>query len=441
VVVRLGGRHLLLLLLALPMVVGCQGGQHGESASANVDDDASADDDASSLAPPADAPDSLFADISPPAPGPPIRNDANWCERMSQLPPEAGWRWDSVVLGSWDWPVSVWPYLAFSGDTLHAVWQAKKDEWGRGLFYVGRWEDGNWEQWEVIGLDDPIVAIAGAAVDSAGRLWTTLWDPQNLIYDTACSLVRWDADQIVEAVPVMDTYMVDFAMLFILPDDRFAFTYLDGGYQDSMVMETTSGGFVKADVPATIWVAPGPDGVFHGPMVGPGGLLWDQVGNPTEGFAVGIVGRLPLGVALGEGYASVDASGVTSFSVVLADYRLWLISYLGHDIQAAPWPGLDTWHAWESFAAASDPLGRPYGFIGMYGDAPPNNCFFRQEPGGVRIEPITLDLKKYIGYWPAFAANALGGAAAAGTARPTDGVLALQLVIRHSTKGGSHVQE
>jgi len=139
------------------------------------------------------------------------------------------------------------------------------------------------EAFERSGPEGPTLTIAGAAIDEDGHFWTTLWDSDHDVYPTSCNLARWEADEIVEIVPVMETGLVDFDKLFVMFDGRFAFTYIDGGYQDSIVMQTVEGDFVKGESPAQFMV-PGPDGDFHRPGLFPRGFLIDRYGNPTDGF-------------------------------------------------------------------------------------------------------------------------------------------------------------
>ncbi|NLH47400.1 MAG: hypothetical protein GX444_02240 [Myxococcales bacterium] len=366
-------------------------------------------------------------------------NAPSWCLNMGQLPPEAGWRWKNITLGTYSMDTYYNIFMAFAGDTLFVVWTIGRDDWGRGYSSIGKWENNEWQQWEVFGPGDANAYTLGAATDAEGRLWTVLWDPYNELFSTDCSLVRWQKNEIVEVIPVSDDWFVDFTHLFILPDGRFAFTFDDSGYQYSMIMETTDGQFVKA-YPNLGTYTPDSEGIFHHPVIIDNGWLFEDYGNPLVGFQRKFVGRVPnhlSGISdKTGGQAGINANGRVTFSTWFIDLHLWLISYQGHKIVSVRWPGLDVWDNWDFSAMDVDPLGRPYGAVSLFGDAPFSNCFFRYEAEGVRTEYFSGGGNNDV--WVSqVAASETGAVAVLGPGWYIDPEI-LNVAIRYKLEGESH---
>jgi hypothetical protein len=365
------------ILFVLPL--SCAGDSSSGASSANddaVNDDVNDDDTED------DVDDDADDDVNDDTDGGPYlaEHDSDgvqdmWCQNLGTVPPESGWVWKERFLYRWEYEDSGTPqgFVTYSGDTLYGLWRGYDESIGASVGFLGRLEGDQWTQWQIEEPEDTC-HFSGLVTDSNGEIWSVLFAPSDAGFTKMCNIVRWEEGQIAEVIPVFNDIAYHFIKLFILQDDRFAFTYYNGAGAFSIVEQTSEGDFISMimnGTPGSTYRRPDSTGVWRDMFafsIFDNLMLFENFGTIQSGFQSLFLGFAPESPSGGVYGLVIDHDdnifSTQQFGGYFGDYY-YLVKYNGSSVVYDKWMEEPGWDFDGNPIMGINALSQPY-FIVVY---------------------------------------------------------------------------
>ena len=323
-----------------------------------------------------------------------------WCTSLTTAPQLEQWTWDAVLVAEYESKSSNHPvFSSVYGNTVWAMFTRHIDE--QHYFYLGKYDDGEWSEWQVVGPEHVGQSICDVHVDNDG-VWTIYVDPYNYRFAMDLSVVRWENGEIVEDIPVCDTGLLTSPHLYRHADGRFVLMYIDGGGQNTIMEQTEEGDFQRQTYEEYGSKNPvlGPDGLVHA-MSQPFPFVIYYEGSGLTPFEYSVIGYgLPFSGSYTSPYMGMTSDGVLVTSPILSDERIWLQRYDGVNLDFSLWTPEKPERKLNSYPCGGvDAHDRPVVAIATFDSKPRVLCTMIHDESGIQAYVVDAPINKNGSWW------------------------------------------